>query len=976
MAPTSPPNAWLKRGSSKASLNSSSRYRGRSGSVGSFSGPDQSSTWQEDVPLASGSPRSRSGFNRTLSWKSVQDSVHNDGGETGGNRQHRSATDAQLAANGASHEVPSTGREKRRLFGRSSDRPSTSGGKGIIRRVSSRSFFGAIKDKDQDANASTDTLSSTATSSTTRMELARKAGEALSRTTALPHWSRRARKGIGKRESSTPATVENETESKATSTWSTDRPLSAAAGEEYTDVTPRGEKNVDGEAANLGASSENLGSAVNGLEQQDRGDGIPKRLSGWLSNMLGSNGSISSSQLEQEGGLSSSESTTTVRRRTSAISLSRQEGDAGAVLTVPPSLAGPGSSTAQTPASKTRSIGLLSSLSASGRSRTETSGAGSSGGVARSGLDRALRYFLDGGEQNHGQEEGVWLLGVWHGPKQMEEESSTPSHETHNAQSPTIEIINPSPNVRASKASTTEGNASSSSRRESDWDRDDTSTEDSSRRTRETSPSIASASTGGSAGRSGKMQAVANERCTTPDEGPILARNPPTPHASPSIQARTATAAIVTTPQEPTSTPLLQSREHSSSLGAAPSHMASFQVDFSSRVWCTYRSHFVPINRDGTISSQAERAAAASAAAQASLPISAELGDDAAVSVVKPKTQRSLDGNASSDMLQASTSPVSAHSMSTSSSSQGGLGSSMGIQFHNPPSSGLGDKMGLPNLWSRATAAAQAYGLSGRAGLTTDAGWGCMLRTGQSVLANALLNVHMGREWRRGIKPTSSAMTETPVEEYEMRQQEYAKYVQLLSWFMDEPSLACPFGVHRMAREGKRLGKEVGEWFGPSTAAGAIKKLVDDYPEAGLGVTMASDGVVYLNQVKTQAQTNSSGTHQRVGHWDRPVLILIGVRLGLEGVHPMYHDSIKVSEGRATGSWFARLLSPFRAGNIFLSTIGGNRGRATKLVVLLCRLPGQQSLLSGPTPRTLLYSLPPSASGPARRDELVGAGIQ
>ncbi|MCO5579019.1 hypothetical protein L7F22_032871 [Adiantum nelumboides] len=151
---------------------------------------------------------------------------------------------------------------------------------------------------------------------------------------------------------------------------------------------------------------------------------------------------------------------------------------------------------------------------------------------------------------------------------------------------------------------------------------------------------------------------------------------------------------------------------------------------------------------------------------------------------------------------------------------------------------------------------------------------------------------------RRGIKPTASAITESPVDEFGMRQkrqQEYAKYVQLLSWFMDEPSLACPFGVHRMAREGKRLGKEVGEWFGPSTAAGAIKKLVDDYPEAGLGVSMASDGVVYLNQVKTQAQTNSSGTHRRVGHWDRPVLVLIGIRLGLEGVHPMYHDSIKAT---------------------------------------------------------------------------------
>ena len=35
--------------------------------------------------------------------------------------------------------------------------------------------------------------------------------------------------------------------------------------------------------------------------------------------------------------------------------------------------------------------------------------------------------------------------------------------------------------------------------------------------------------------------------------------------------------------------------------------------------------------------------------------------------------------------------------------------------------------------------------LTGRRGLTSDAGWGCMLRTGQSLLANALVVAWMGR---------------------------------------------------------------------------------------------------------------------------------------------------------------------------------------------------------------------------------------
>ena len=64
-------------------------------------------------------------------------------------------------------------------------------------------------------------------------------------------------------------------------------------------------------------------------------------------------------------------------------------------------------------------------------------------------------------------------------------------------------------------------------------------------------------------------------------------------------------------------------------------------------------------------------------------------------------------------------------------------------------------------------------------------------------------------DWRRPPYPVHTA--------------DYATYVQILTWFLDTPVREAPFSVHRMALAGKELGTDVGQWFGPSVAAGAIK---------------------------------------------------------------------------------------------------------------------------------------------------------
>ncbi|KAF8633482.1 hypothetical protein AX15_001409 [Amanita polypyramis BW_CC] len=194
---------------------------------------------------------------------------------------------------------------------------------------------------------------------------------------------------------------------------------------------------------------------------------------------------------------------------------------------------------------------------------------------------------------------------------------------------------------------------------------------------------------------------------------------------------------------------------------------------------------------------------------------------------------------------------------------------------------------------------------SGEKGWTSDSGWGCMLRTGQSLLANALIHLHLSRDWRRPPYPIYTV--------------DYATYVQIVTWFFDTPAPEAPFSVHRMALAGKELGKDVGQWFGPSTAAGAIKTLVHSFPECGLAVAVAIDSALYQSDVYTAshggtAHARSPRKMVRTTWGDRPVLVLLGVRLGIDRVNPIYYDTIKqlytfpqsigIAGGRPSSSYY------------------------------------------------------------------------
>ncbi|KAF3047440.1 Cysteine protease atg4 [Didymella heteroderae] len=154
-------------------------------------------------------------------------------------------------------------------------------------------------------------------------------------------------------------------------------------------------------------------------------------------------------------------------------------------------------------------------------------------------------------------------------------------------------------------------------------------------------------------------------------------------------------------------------------------------------------------------------------------------------------------------------------------------------------------------------------------GFTSDTGFGCMIRSGQCILANALQVLKLGRDWRwqdQATDPTHCA---------------------ILSLFADDAR--APFSIHRFVEHGAAVcGKYPGEWFGPSAAARCIQDLANKHKEAGLRVYVSGDGAdVYEDKLKQIAVDDD-------GNW-QPTLILVGTRLGIDKITPVYWEALKAA---------------------------------------------------------------------------------
>lgn len=156
--------------------------------------------------------------------------------------------------------------------------------------------------------------------------------------------------------------------------------------------------------------------------------------------------------------------------------------------------------------------------------------------------------------------------------------------------------------------------------------------------------------------------------------------------------------------------------------------------------------------------------------------------------------------------------------------------------------------------------------------LSSDMGWGCMIRSGQMLLCNAIVSAT--RELDR--HTTGQAV---------------------LEWFIDHPGPDHPFSIHNILAAGSYFQVKPGDWLSPSVIAHILKILVRRYRPLGLNMYVAKENTIYKDVLHRLCKTAPAGMSEEecttVPTNFKPVLIVIPCRPGINTIEESYIPVLK-----------------------------------------------------------------------------------
>ncbi|KAE9553678.1 hypothetical protein FO519_003126 [Halicephalobus sp. NKZ332] len=145
---------------------------------------------------------------------------------------------------------------------------------------------------------------------------------------------------------------------------------------------------------------------------------------------------------------------------------------------------------------------------------------------------------------------------------------------------------------------------------------------------------------------------------------------------------------------------------------------------------------------------------------------------------------------------------------------------------------------------------------------TTDCGWGCMVRSAQMMVAQALTVLHLRRAYR-------------------LSEKTHEEIRSIIRIFEDKPE--AHLGIHKLMELAGD--SAIGEWFTPSRAMALLRDAIlksDHEYLKNLRIYLSADNCIILNEIKELSES-----------WTKAVILVICVRLGTKKINDCYKHHVK-----------------------------------------------------------------------------------